>query len=63
MSAFPSREYRVIVVETVTRIVTVAATSRDAAERKARKLWYEGDQSLAIKECCIDDLILDEVSG
>lgn len=62
MSAIPSRQYRVIVVETVTRIVTLAAASRDAAARRARKLRDRGDQSLAIKGSCIDDVIIDELS-
>ena len=59
MSAFPSRRYRVLAVETRTLETFVAAKSADKAKRQATDLWFKaGDKTFKVQECTFDVVLV-----
>ena len=51
MSAFPSRQYRVLSIERRTLVTLVHAKSAGDAEKKAAKLWDKTrDESIEVTE-------------
>lgn len=60
MSAFPSRRYRILAIETRTLEAYVEAKSADSAREQAAKVWDSaGDEAFRIKECAFDVVVVD----
>lgn len=61
MSAFPSRRYRVVVLEWLSHTAVIEASSKEEAEAKALDLWNEADGSFSFEDQGVDGVIADEL--
>ena len=61
MSAFPSRRYRVVVLEWLSHTALIEASSKEEAEAKGLDLWNEADGSFSFEDQGVDGVIADEL--
>ena len=61
MSAFPSRRYRVVVLEWLSHEAVVEASSKEEAEIKGLDLWNDADGSFSFEDSGIDGVVADEL--
>jgi hypothetical protein len=61
MSAFPSRRYRVVVLEWLLQTTVVAASSKEGAEAKGLALWNQADGSCSFEDQGVDGVVTDEL--
>jgi len=65
MSALPSRRYRVVVLEWLSHVAVIEATSAEEAEAKARELWSSNDetQAFSFNDSGIDGVQVEALSA
>jgi len=65
MSALPSRRYRVVVLEWLSHVAVIEATSSEEAEAKAMELWSSNDETevFSFNDSGIDGVQVEERSS
>jgi len=61
MSALPLLRYRVVVLEWLSHVAVIEASSQAEAETKGLNLWNEADGSFSFEDQGIDGVIGDEL--
>ena len=61
MSALPLRRYRVVVLEWLSHVAVIEASSQAEAETNALDLWNQADGSFSFEDQGIDGVIADEL--
>jgi len=63
MSALPSRRYRVVVVEWLSHVGVIEATSKEAAKARALEIWGTETESgtFTFEDSGVSDVMIDEL--